>query len=444
MSLVRKCPACYADMAGRQCVCGYQAASVRDYALALPSCTVLNHRYIVLRVLGAGGFGVTYEAKDMKRGSYCAVKEYVPVGIAVRDTTGRLQPENQGKRSIYRHGMQRFLEEAYILQKLRSFPTIVTIFDCFEENGTAYFAMEYVYGTTVKAQVVRSGKLQWKDALRIIGTVSGTLDRIHKTCGVFHRDISPENIMLSKDGTVKLLDFGSAKFISRETCQNFTVVLKDGYAPPEQYSSSTPQGPYTDVYALASTFYYMVTGNKIPSAMARVAGTTYVPLSSLVDVPPYISEAIDHALCLSRKARTQNCEVFLREMNLLPPSIPPQPDPFVQKISGTSTRAACLQILYCGTSHTEQIVPEQFYRVGRGEHCDICLPHDPHLSKIHFYLFYSQKRCLFAVKDISRNGIWVGNKKLPKNQFVIFRQEVQLTMPGGAYMLVLSWPPSSV
>lgn len=453
MRLIRKCPACYADMAGNQCVCGYRAAPERDYALALPNCTVLNQRYILLRVLGAGGFGVTYQAKDMKRGGYCAVKEYVPVGLATRNQDGQLLPENQGKRAVYFHGMQRFLEEAYILQKLRSFPAIVTIFDCFEENGTAYFAMEYVYGTTVKAQVVSAGKLPVEEALRITAAVAGALDRIYKTCGVFHRDISPENIMLSKDGAVKLLDFGSAKFISRETCQNFTVVLKDGYAPPEQYSSTTPQGPYTDVYALASTFYYMVTGSKIPSAMARVAGKTYMSLCDTLDVPQYLSEAVDHALRLPRKARTQDCEAFLRELRLLPTvdSLPQQILPAFHSQQSLSQKdsakalpqKARIQILYGGTSRTELIAPERFYRVGRSEHCEICLPEDRRLSKIHFYLFYSKTRRFFAIKDISRNGILVGSQKLPRNQFVIFRHTVQLSLPGGSYVLELALPEAS-
>lgn len=453
MRLIRKCPACYADMAGNQCVCGYRAAPERDYALALPNCTVLNQRYILLRVLGAGGFGVTYQAKDMKRGGYCAVKEYVPVGLATRNQDGQLLPENQGKRAVYFHGMQRFLEEAYILQKLRSFPAIVTIFDCFEENGTAYFAMEYVYGTTVKAQVVSAGKLPVEEALRITAAVAGVLDRIYKTCGVFHRDISPENIMLSKDGAVKLLDFGSAKFISRETCQNFTVVLKDGYAPPEQYSSTTPQGPYTDVYALASTFYYMVTGSKIPSAMARVAGKTYMSLCDMLDVPQYLSEAVDHALRLSRKARTQDCEAFLRELRLLPtvdslpqqilPASHSQQSPSQKDSDKAPPQKARIRILYGATSRTELIAPERFYRVGRSERCEICLPEDLHLSKIHCYLFYSKTRRLFAVKDISRNGILVGSQKLPQNQFVFFRHTVQLSMPGGSYILELIFPEDS-
>lgn len=453
MRLIRKCPTCYADMVGNQCACGYRAAPERDYALALPNCTVLNQRYILLRVLGAGGFGVTYQAKDMKRGGYCAVKEYVPVGIATRKQDGQLLPENQEKRSIYFHGMQRFLEEAYILQKIRAFPGIVTIFDCFEENGTAYFAMEYVYGTTVKAQVVSAGKLPVEEALRITAAVAGALDRIHKTCGVFHRDISPENIMLSKDGAVKLLDFGSAKFISRETCQNFTVVLKDGYAPPEQYSSATPQGPYTDVYALASTFYYMVTGSKIPSAMARVAGKAYVPLHDMLSVPEYLSKAVDHALQLSRKARTQNCEAFLQELRLLPmldsmpqqilPSSHSQQPPSSKISDGVPTQTVRIRIVHGETSHTEQIAPERFYRVGRSEHCEICLPEDRRLSKIHCYLFYSKTRRFFAIKDISRNGILVGSQKLPRNQFVIFRHTVQLSLPGGSYTLELALPEAS-
>ena len=130
------------------------------------------------------------------------------------------------------------------------------------------------------------------------------LERIHTESKIFHRDISPENIMLTENGGVKLLDFGSAKFMARQANQHFTVVLKAGYAPPEQYSSKSIQGAFTDVYSLASTFYYMVTGKKIPAAPARVEGESYTPLSRMIEIPQGISDAIDRALYLNRKERT--------------------------------------------------------------------------------------------------------------------------------------------
>lgn len=431
--LNRVCPKCFAPLPGRVCACGFIAAPSSDYAMALPNYVLLNRRYILLQVIGAGGFGVTYKAMDMTKRQICAVKEYVPVGVALRRSDGALTPESSDKADIYDHARQRFMEEAYMLQKLNAMPATATIMDCFEENGTAYFVMEFVRGRTIKEEIVRNGKMDVSAALTIISAAARAMDRIHHEAKIFHRDLSPENIMLSADGTVKLLDFGSAKFIAKRTNQNFTVVLKAGYAPPEQYSSVAPQGPYTDVYALASTFYYMVTGVKIPAAPARIDGETYAPLYQIAGVPEPLSRAVDHALMLSRKDRTQTCGQFLRELESC--AVP------AAKAGNQAPQSGGSAYLWIFSSAGRRAVPLQggtIYRVGRSPSCDILLPQNPLLSNLHFYLYFDAKRNVFAVKNVSRNGMKRGKDLLPKNKFCFFAPNTILSLADDACRLKLT------
>lgn len=427
------CPKCFAPLKGRACACGFITAPNSDYAMALPNYVLLNRRYILLHVIGAGGFGVTYKAMDTVRRQVCAIKEYVPIGVALRKEDGMMVPETASKAGIYRHAKQRFMEEAYILQKLNSMPTTVTITDCFEENGTAYFVMEYIRGRTIKAEVVKYGKLTLPVAMKVITVVASALERIHKEAGIFHRDISPENIMLSSDGTVKLLDFGSAKFLAKQTNQNFTVVLKSGYAPPEQYSSVTPQGAYTDVYALASTFYYMLTGVKIPAAPARIDGRKYTPLSQIMEVPEPISQAIDHALMLSRRERTQTCGQFLLELGS---GIEPVEEQ--RKKNSPPARNAYICIFYPASKQVIPLCSGTIYRVGRSTSSDIVLPKDPRISNLHFYLYFDGAKKLFAVKDVSRNGMKRGKERLPKDKFQFFHPDTVLSLAEDACKLRLA------
>lgn len=430
--LKRICPRCFASLQSSVCTCGFIAARNSDYAMALPNYVQLNDRYVLLHVIGAGGFGVTYKAIDMAKRRICAIKEYVPVGVALRRTDGLLVPESSAKAEIYAHAKQRFLEEAYILQKLNAMPATAAIMDCFEENGTAYFVMEYIQGKTIKEVVVKKGKLDVTAAMNIISVAASALERIHNEAKIFHRDISPENIMLDTDGSVKLLDFGSAKFMAKQTSQNFTVVLKAGYAPPEQYSSVTPQGTYTDVYALASTFYYMVTGIKIPAAPARIDGERYTPLYRMAEVPEAMSRAIDHALKLSRRERTQTCSQFMHELGSCARPAVRQEDK-----GGALVQRASVCIFTSDGSCVFPIRAGTIYRVGRSASSAIVLPKDQRISNLHFYLYFDAGKNVFAIKDVSRNGMKRGKELLPQNKFCFFGPNTILSLANDACKLKL-------
>lgn len=445
----RICPKCFKDLVGRTCGCGFVAAPNSEYMMALPNYVLLSSRYVLLQVLGAGGFGVTYKALDCKTKKICAIKEYVPVGVAKRQQDGRLGPDSRQKAPIYQHAMHRFMEEAYILQELNAMEATATITDCFEENGTAYFVMEYVHGQTLKQEIRQKGKIPVDQALQIVSMVAGALDKIHQQAGIFHRDISPENLMRTPDGSVKILDFGSAKFMSKQASQQFTVVLKAGYAPPEQYSSSSPQGAFTDVYALASTFYYMITGRKIPDAPDRINGKTYVPLLGYQGITPEMSAAVDRALQLDRKKRTQSCGVFRAELcggSCQSQGRPPQTDTTTCGATGQKNEAppasggasSAVLILRAGTQvQACRICSDRIYCMGRNKDSDILLPPDMRISGLHCYVYYDKRSRGFSVKDVSRNGIRVRGRALDKHRFIGVPSGSLLDLAGGACLITL-------
>ena len=272
-----------------------------------------NGRYRVREILGAGGFGVTYLCQDVANNQLCAVKEYLPEAIAAREAAGcRIVPQKDRMKE-YLHGKKRFFDEALLLMKMKNLPSMVKVWEVFEENNTAYYAMEYLSGKTVKQLMTSAGgRLSWDHALDIVRKTGIALDRMHRQAGVFHRDISPENIMVMPDGSVKIIDFGSAKMLAISENQQFSIVLKPGFAPPEQYSGKMSQGSFTDVYALAGTFYYAASGRKLPAAPNRLMGEKYQPLEQLVSKCNLkISQTVDKALVLSPQYRTQTMAEFV-------------------------------------------------------------------------------------------------------------------------------------
>lgn len=272
-------------------------------------------KYQVQSILGAGGFGITYRCVNMNTGATCAIKEYMPEAIASRDPRGNVIPED-GRMKAYLHGKKRFLEEAQILMNMSHIPAVVHVWESFEENNTAYYVMEFLQGKTLK-QVMRAvgGKLPYPAACEAVIKAGMALDMIHRQAGIFHRDISPENIMVMPNSEIKIIDFGSAKSMSVSENQQFSVVLKPGFAPPEQYASNMSQGSFTDVYAMAGTFYYVASGKMIPVAPDRLMGAKVESLNQLVpECSVETAKAVENALNLDPKFRTQTMSEFINEI----------------------------------------------------------------------------------------------------------------------------------
>ena len=248
----------------------------------------LNDRYTVGIALGQGGFGITYIGYDNVLGTRVAIKEYYPNDSAQRESESRTVRVFAGGETDFEKGKERFLTEARTLARFSEYPGVVSVKDCFGANGTAYMVMQYLDGTDLKQYLNRrGGKLGESESIQILMPVTEALKEIHKT-GIIHRDISPDNIFMTKDGQVKLIDFGAARQLFGDN-KSISVTLKPGYAPEEQYRARGNQGPWTDVYALSATLYRMVTGNTPPESIERVMDDELV-------IPDYLSDNIRYAL----------------------------------------------------------------------------------------------------------------------------------------------------
>ena len=282
---------------------------------ALPLGTILNGKYFLGKVLGEGGFGITYLALDLNFEIPVAVKEYFPVGLASRDTSIEGNTENVSvitgeKKKYYDYGIRSFSAEAKNLAKFQRTDGIIAVKDFFLENSTAYLVMEYIDGKTLKQYLEEKGApLSEEETLRFIRPILNALQKIHGE-GIIHRDISPENIMLAKDGRVVLIDFGAARISTGAETKSLTVLLKHGYAPVEQYQTQGKQGPYTDIYAICATMYRMMSGEKPEEAIDRMVEDKVVRLEikNGLYISHAVSEAVQKGLAIQSKDRFQTVE----------------------------------------------------------------------------------------------------------------------------------------
>lgn len=265
----------------------------------LPVGTVLNSQYTIEKVLGEGGFGITYLGFDKYLKIRVAIKEYFPAQFATRNTsTGNLKLTliSGPSSDIFYKGLENFEKEANKLTKFNNLKGIVSVYNFFFENNTAYMVMEFVEGKTLKEYMAERGnKISWEETLKMMQSAISSLEMIHRG-GIIHRDLSPDNIMISPNGDVTIIDFGSARY--DDTDKSKTIVLKHGYAPPEQYYKKGNQGPWTDVYALCATMYYMITGVKLPNSTALLSKTEKRDSirSHVKSIPQNVEKAIDRGI----------------------------------------------------------------------------------------------------------------------------------------------------
>ena len=239
------------------------------FPMALPKDSVLAGQYIIDKTLGQGGFGITYRAIDYKSNSYVAIKEFYPETMATREGITVVPFSGEASQNYY-YGMEQFLDEAKTLSEFIGNPNIVKVHRYFEENGTAYFAMDFVEGESFdKYLKKRGGKISYREAERILLHVVDALAAVHSK-GIVHRDVTPDNIYITSTEDVRLLDFGAARYSLGDRSRSLDVVLKHGFAPKEQYSRHGRQGAFTDVYSLGATMYYAITGVRPPDSIERL------------------------------------------------------------------------------------------------------------------------------------------------------------------------------
>lgn len=299
-------------------VCGFVEKKYEKPPRWLPLRHVLNGKYMIGKVIGEGGFGITYLGWDLNLQIRVAIKEYFPVGLATRETgrgNGYTISSLPGVRQEnYRQGLEKFMTEAKNLSKFYNLQGIVAVKDFFFENETAYMVMEYIDGITLgKYLKNHGGQISEQEALQLFHPVIESLKVVHQS-GIIHRDISPDNIMMTKDGRMKLIDFGAARFAGGDTERSLTIILKHGYAPAEQYQSHGNQGPWTDVYAICATMYRMITGKVPPSAMDRLHQDTleeFEKLNCRVSTKTAYA-VIDKGLAIRVEERYKNMDELLQ------------------------------------------------------------------------------------------------------------------------------------
>ena len=272
-------------------------------------------KYSVGKVVGRGGFGITYLGSDNRLGRLVAIKEFFLAG-SVRHGLTVIGPHNLDT-AQYAASLAGFQREARFLARFRH-PSIVAVHDTFEEHATAYMVMEFINGPTLADELEQGAQpFEEPDLVRMVEPLADALDRVHAE-GVLHRDIKPENIMLAGSTRAQrpvLLDFGAARDFAKGATIRHSVVLTPGYAPLEQYSERARRGPFTDIYALAATLYHAATGEQPPSALERATG---IALPAPRKVNPLLSRpferALQHALEMETDRRPQSTREFFEEL----------------------------------------------------------------------------------------------------------------------------------
>ena len=295
--------------------CGFDASKVSVPPHHLEPCTILAGKYLVGMAIGEGGFGITYIGMDLNLEMRVAINEYYPHGCAIRDMRGNSCTVNSyegGLQNYFETGREKFINEARVLARCDTLPEIVAVRDFFKENHTAYIVMEYIEGKTLKTYLKeKGGRISVSETLKMMEPVIRSLGQVHRM-NLIHRDISPDNLMIRADGSIKVLDFGGARdFI--EGGKSLSIMLKPGYAPEEQYRTHGEQGAWTDVYAICATMYRCITGITPPEAMERTYWDELKPFSAFqIACPKKVEYAIFKGLSVYRNARFQSMEELHR------------------------------------------------------------------------------------------------------------------------------------
>lgn len=279
---------------------------------ALSSGTILSERYRIEHVLGEGGFGITYAGRQIERGQKVAIKEYFPAELASRENADSNQNLHifRGEKEIeFEKGRKRFLREAEVLREFQYLDGIVTVMDYFECNHTAYIVMEYIEGITLKQYVRDNGALSFAEIIELLAPVIKSMIQIHKK-DLIHRDISPDNLLIGLDNKARLIDFGAANWVKDKNKMQ-TVILKTGFAPPEQYLATGKQGPWTDVYAFSAMMLFALTGEMPIDSIARLQGDTLQQIDwQKFGVEEWQISAIHKGMALKVSERFKNLEEF--------------------------------------------------------------------------------------------------------------------------------------
>ena len=328
--------------------CGYcEGTPPKELYHLYPGVGLYNNRYVIGTCIGFGGFGITYKAWDNVLETVVAVKEYYPTGLVQR-VPGKPQViiYTGESKEEYMQGLERFLDEAKNMAKFVDNPNIVHVDAFFEENNTAYLVMEYLPGMTLKSYLKsKGGRIGCEEVIPIADAVITALKEIHAG-GIIHRDISPDNIMLCNDGRIKLLDFGAARFSDADQERTRSIILKPGFAPPEQYQAKSKQGPWTDIYALCATVYRAITGVLPDESVNRVIeDTVQSPIQIYSDIPERISNTVMKGMSIYPEIRLSNVDELKKALDGEKKVMEPKKELRVRRMKRTITVGIALLIV---------------------------------------------------------------------------------------------------
>ena len=377
----------------------------------LKESTVLQGRYTIKRILGEGGYGIVYLAYDNQNKVDCAIKEFSPSRIEVyKEGPQGTQPvelsESQ-KQKYYNDSLDNFKREIQILKKLKGFPGVVAYKDSFETNNTLYICMELLKGNTL-AQIVKTRNSSLSQITNIILPVAAIMDNIHEKAKVIHRDLTPENIFVMDDGTVKIIDFGSAIVFDDERVP-VRAEVKVNYSPLEQFQIDSSQGRATDIYSLAAAYYYAITKIKLPSALDREKGSSYKPLYQLCPkAGSNLSKVLDKALNIYIQDRKQTMKSFSSQIisAVNSSSVYQRKVLYFREIRGGIPR------------RTLEFWADQHVLIGRAPENHIVINDANYsTSRKHCKVTYDEIKNRLFVYDYSENGTFINNQKIGKDMY---------------------------
>lgn len=310
------------DSDGGCSFCGLKQEEYSPIPRCLTPGTELVSRYVTGKVLGEGSFGITYMGWDKTMDIPVAIKEYFPSDMVSRDvicgSDNNVYLYESGKKKDYDDYLKKFWNEAKCLSRFNQVDGIVSVRDFFYENNTAYLVMQYIDGISVKEYIYKNGKMPAEEVVKAIRPVLLALEQVHST-GIVHRDISPDNLMIKKDGSLVLIDFGAARMRNIDNTKTMTVMFKRGFSPEEQYRYKGRWGAYTDVYSICATMYFMMTGTAPVDSVIRALGDDMPSLVSMKELGISVRQrkAIMKGLAVTAKNRHQSigelCDALYEE-----------------------------------------------------------------------------------------------------------------------------------
>ncbi len=296
--------------------CGFNETALRQESYYLDPGTIIGGKYIVGRVLSYGGHTVSYMGMDAEKNRKVIIKEYLPSDFSTRSEGEKEVTIYSGDgQQQFEQGLTNFLNEANRIQHLQNINGIAKVYDCISENETGYVISEYVEGHTLKEILENGKRYSAEEAANFIRKILQGLVEVHRM-DIVHCDISPETIMITNSGDIKLTDFGATRYVTTANSKSLSIILKRGFAPEEQYRSKGVRGPWTDVYALGAVMYYMITGTVPQESVERALSDDLKEPSKLgISIPKNIENALMNALNVYQKDRTPSAEAFLAELN---------------------------------------------------------------------------------------------------------------------------------